>query len=139
MSKTNGKSNGRGKPSTGDGKSRDDGRDTLGQFAPGVSGNPGGRPSSVAKLLFERAVKILESKGEDGIQESERLLRALVDRGCRGDTAAAKLILDRLWPATTFVDANIAGMTAEHARSVFDVLAEDYVRDGRLPDLTDRG
>ena len=78
------------------------------RFKPGKSGNPNGRPKGAATSLdrvleqeFERLVEGDPSLGDKGrITRRRRVVRALLDAIERGDARAAKLILDRIWPAT---------------------------------------
>lgn len=62
-----------------------------GQFQPGQSGNPRGRAAgSRSKVLVA-----LDALGEG---EAEAIVRAMIDKTKDGDAAAAKAILDRVWP-----------------------------------------
>lgn len=142
MSKTNGKRNGRknGKPE----KTPKTGGPDLatrtpeGKFLPGISGNPGGRPK-VARAMLELAIRLLQEQGENNMDQAEVLVRAILQRAIEGDDVAAKLILDRVWPATIQADISVTGMAAEHTLGIFDRLSEDYAAAGRLPELTNRG
>lgn len=73
---------------------QESGRDSLGRFKPGVSGNPGGRPAGVS--WRERLLRALESKPEllDAIIAKELELAVSGDPG--EATAARKHIADRL-------------------------------------------
>lgn len=62
-----------------------------GQFAPGVSGNPAGRPVG-ARHKTTLAIEALL----DG--EHEALTRAAIDKALEGDTTALRLCLDRIAP-----------------------------------------
>ena len=67
------------------------GEQNGGQFQPGQSGNPSGRPpGSRSKILIA-----LEALGEG---EAEAIVRAMIDKAKDGDAAAAKAIFDRVWP-----------------------------------------
>jgi hypothetical protein len=78
------------------------------RFRPGRSGNPKGRPAG-AETSFERILeqeldRLVEgdpSLGDGGrIPRWRRLVRAQLDATERGDARAARLVLDRIWPAT---------------------------------------
>jgi hypothetical protein len=63
----------------------------MAKFKPGVSGNPQGKkPGTVSK-----ATKLRQSIE----QHVPEILTALVEQARQGDTAAAKLLLDRALPA----------------------------------------
>lgn len=141
MSKTNGKKNGRknGKPQNTKltGKPDPATRTPEGKFLPGISGNPGGRPK-VARLMLDLAIKLLQEQDENGADKAEVLLRAVLQRAIEGDDMAAKLWLDRVWPATLQADINVQGLVAEHAIDVFGCMMQDYATAGRLPELAAR-
>jgi len=62
-----------------------------GQFQPGQSGNRTGRPAgSRSKVLVA-----LDALAEG---EAEAIVRAMAERAKEGDAAAARAILDRVWP-----------------------------------------
>ncbi|MFM0071849.1 DUF5681 domain-containing protein [Paraburkholderia sediminicola] len=63
-------------------------RNTSGRFLPGVSGNPGGRASGVARRIRE----LLEA-------DVEQFVETLKNLAIAGDPVALKLIFDRLYPA----------------------------------------
>ena len=77
------------------------------RWRPGKSGNPKGRPkgatTSLDKILEQELERLVEgdsSLGDDGrISRRRRLVRTLLDATERGDARAAKLLLDRVWPA----------------------------------------
>ena len=77
------------------------------RWRPGKSGNPKGRPkgatTSLDKILEQELERLVEgdaSLGDDGrISRRRRLVRTLLDAAERGDARAAKLLLDRVWPA----------------------------------------
>ncbi len=62
------------------------------RWAPGQSGNPGGRPRGAR----HRSTVLLERLME---RDAEGVVAAVITRALAGDVAAAKLILDRLAPA----------------------------------------
>jgi len=62
-------------------------RTAAGQFRPGCSGNPAGRPRSESAALRQK----LAERAED-------VLRAVLDAALDGDMAAARMILDRVLP-----------------------------------------
>ena len=65
------------------------GEQNGGQFQPGQSGNPGGRPpGSRSRILIG-----LEALGEG---QAEAIVRAMIGKAKDGDAAAAKAILDRV-------------------------------------------
>lgn len=65
-------------------------RNNRGQFTGGASGNPAGRPSGSGQ-----AAKLRRAIAED----MEAIITVLVKQAKSGDTAAAKLLLDRAIPA----------------------------------------
>lgn len=136
MSKTNGKAG--DPPSTGEAGVF---RDEAGRILPGSQLNPAGARKSYAAQVRVRLNGILDAVDTDDEDKRERLdvlLLSVYARAVKGDMAAAKLILDRVYPATLQIDANVTGMTSTRTLDVFDCMAADYVKAGRLPDLTDR-
>ncbi|ODT22147.1 MAG: hypothetical protein ABS35_15440 [Kaistia sp. SCN 65-12] len=63
-----------------------------GQFKPGQSGNPSGRPKGIRSK-----VTVLLDALADG--EAEEIARVMIDNAKKGDAMAARAILDRVWPA----------------------------------------
>lgn len=61
-------------------------------FMPGQSGNPAG----MAAGSRHKATKLLDAIGEAG---AESVLQATLQAAQTGDMAAARIILDRVWPA----------------------------------------
>ena len=61
-------------------------------FQPGQSGNPNGRPSGSRSNVLVA----LDTLGES---EAEEIVKATIQKAKDGDAAAAKAILDRVWPA----------------------------------------
>jgi hypothetical protein len=66
-------------------------RDPKGRWMPGQSANPAGKPRGIADLRTV-ARNLLESRQED-------LVRALIDKAAAGDTAALKIIFERVYVA----------------------------------------
>lgn len=75
------------------------GRDAGGRFAPGTSGNPGGRARR------DREIKRLLDVG------APLVLQAAIERATVGDTAAMKLVLDRGAPVPRAGGAEIGPQT----------------------------
>lgn len=110
-----------------------------GRFAPGHSGNPTGQKRGYASKVRKALQKILDEPEPD--QEKRTKLdtfwRAIYAKSIKGDMAAARLIAERILPASFEADVNMAGMAAEGVLDVIGCIGEDYVRDGRLPDSTE--
>ena len=71
------------------------------RFQPGQSGNPGGRPRSMATV----ARKVLsEAAGEGDVTKAEAVVRRLYELALEGNVPAIKLLLDREWPAPSRSD-----------------------------------
>lgn len=136
MSKTNGKRNGRAQQAG----ARDDGRDAKGHFLPGVSGNPTGSKAGYATKVRRQLQAILEEQTTDTETRSKLdiLLRSVYAKAVKGDMVAAKLILDRIFPATLQADVNVSGMSAGRVLDVFDRMANHFVSMGELPDIVER-
>ena len=62
-----------------------------GRFAPGTSGNPNGRPKGSRHKVTRAVEALLEG-------EAEAVTRKVIERALDGDTAAQKLILERIAP-----------------------------------------
>lgn len=115
MPKKNGKANGK---APGNGTlapmASDSQRNELGQLLPGAVINPeGGRRGYAAQVRAELQ-EIMEHPIE-GTEKATRLsefLLKLYDRAMKGDMTAAKLILDRILPATIQADIRVDGLTA---------------------------
>jgi Family of unknown function (DUF5681) len=69
----------------------DSGRNQVGQWGKGRSGNPSGKPKGVRSRFTLAAEALLEG-------EAERLTRKAVELALAGDTVALRLCLDRLLP-----------------------------------------
>jgi len=85
------------------------------RFAPGRSGNPGGRPKFAAvsralrRVLAGPASVLDDVEPEPGATAADALANALVLQALRGDVAAARLVLDRAEgrvPESVRVDAS---------------------------------
>ncbi len=63
-----------------------------GRFKPGESGNPKGRPAGSKNA----ALAALDAIGEGAAQD---LLQTVIDKAKGGDMMAARILLDRVWPA----------------------------------------
>lgn len=70
-------------------------RNPDGTFAPGVSGNPGGRPKGASLTSLLRAWLDTED-AKSGKLHAELLIEALVREGKKGSSRHAKLIFDRI-------------------------------------------
>ncbi|MEO6809727.1 MAG: DUF5681 domain-containing protein [Isosphaeraceae bacterium] len=64
-------------------------------FPPGVSGNPGGRPKGTISLVTLLRRKLAEG-GDDGIQNAEAIIDALILQARCGDYRHIKEILERI-------------------------------------------
>lgn len=118
------------------GESAPDVRDTKGRFAPGQSGNPSGQKRGYASRARKALQAILEEPAtdKDSRTKLDIFWRAVYARAVtKGDMAAARLIAERILPASFEADVSMAGMTADGVLDVIGCMGEDYVRDGRLP------
>jgi len=82
-------------------KPQEQDRNKRGQFKPGVSGNPGGRPRgrpSIAASLCLLAGQDAEFEFDapEGESWAERIARVLIKRAASGDLRAASIVLERL-------------------------------------------
>ncbi len=64
-------------------------------FAPGQSGNPGGRSKS-EKLFRAALVVALKRADAQGVEAMQRLADRMVEDGLSGNTQAQALIMDRI-------------------------------------------
>jgi hypothetical protein len=67
------------------------GRDPLGRFRPGESGNPDGRPTGARNKATETAEMLLDG-------EAEALTRKALELALDGETRALRMCLDRVIP-----------------------------------------
>jgi hypothetical protein len=63
-----------------------------GQFRPGQSGNPKGRPAGSRSKMALALDALADGAAND-------IVRAMIDKAKEGDAVAARTILDRVWPA----------------------------------------
>ena len=92
-----------------------------GQFAPGVSGNPGGRPRGSRNKTTQLCADLLSG-------DAEAIVAKLIERAKKGDAVALKLCVDRLVPVRAARDrtvdvelpdiANVADLVAAAAAVV---------------------
>lgn len=79
-----------------------------GKFAPGASGNPGGKPRDGGKNLTQTRAQFrkafLEQADRKLVNSIVDVIEAVIKQAKSGDMQAAKLILDRLVPAQRAVD-----------------------------------
>ncbi|SRR6266404_5929355 len=68
------------------------GKAKRGQFKPGQSGNPTGRPRGARNAATVAAEALLDG-------EAEALTRKAIDLALKGDTVAMRLCLERIMPA----------------------------------------
>lgn len=71
-------------------------RNEKGQFVPGVSGNPAGKPPGTKHMstLLEEAIKKVAEGSDD--PEDLQIVKALIKKAKSGDISAIKEIWDRL-------------------------------------------
>jgi len=95
------------------------------RFQPGQSGNPKGRP---------RGVRTWQSKTREALaKEIPALFEALIEKARSGDTAAAKLILDRCLPPLRPIDSTLKLPPGEGSRSDQGDRAIEAVLGGTIP------
>lgn len=92
------------------------GRKQGGQFAPGQSGNPKGRPVG-ARHKTTLAIEELMGK------EHEALTRKAIDKAKEGDVTALRLCLDRLAPARKDSPVSIALPVVRNAADAVEASA----------------
>lgn len=85
-----------------------------GKFAPGASGNPGGKPRDGGKNLTQTRAQFrkafLEQADRKLVNSIVDVIEAVIKQAKSGDMTAAKLILDRLVPAQRAVDGDRKGI-----------------------------
>ena len=104
----------------------------------GPSANPGGRPriASEFREILEAELRQVVDDGDH--TRMDALIRTLVDDAIDGNCHAQEFILDRIAPATAFVEqTNRRGMTAPEALGVLEVIRNQYVRTGEWPNVCD--
>jgi hypothetical protein len=82
-------------------KPQEQGRNRRGQFRPGVSGNPGGRPRGRPSVVEElRRIAATEAEyspfAPEGETWVERIARRIVEGASNGDARLVAIVLDRL-------------------------------------------
>ena len=95
-------------------KTAGNGRTVTGQFAPGNSGGPGRPPGYDFRTILRDAMAKEGKSAEDMVAEITRSLRLSASLG---DTAAAKLLLDR----TCGKEADAVDMNVNDLRQLSDV------------------
>lgn len=69
--------------------------ENLKPFKKGQTGNPNGRPRKLPKL--EELIDKVFGEEKDGMTAAEAILKALRAKAAKGDTVAAKEVLDRCY------------------------------------------
>jgi hypothetical protein len=82
-------------------KPQKEGRNRRGQFLPGTSGNPAGRPTgrqSIATALRDLAGELAPARRGAPVGETvaERIARDLLERAAAGDLRAVSIVLERI-------------------------------------------
>ena len=80
-------------------------------FRKGQSGNPAGRPRGSRNV----ALVALDRIGEEAAQD---LLRSVISQARAGDMTAARIVLDRVWPARKGRPVTFAMPRLETARDI---------------------
>lgn len=110
-------------------------RSPNGHYMPGQSGNPTGQKNGYASKVRRELQSILDEKATEKETRTKLniLLRSVFARAVNGDMMAARIILDRVLPVTVQADVSMSGMAPTQVLGVFEVMAAEYARDGRLP------
>ena len=85
-------------------------------FRPGVSGNVAGRPKGSRNRATIMAKALCDSDAVD-------IVRAITAKAKRGDMVAARLVLDRLWPAPKGCTVTFPALAATDASGVVQAQA----------------
>jgi len=97
-------------------------RKPNGQFLPGKSGNPAGRPKSTTTQLRERLAK-----------EGESVIAVVLKNALAGDMAAARLILERISPplkataAPVLIDIPKLATPLQIASAIMEAVAGGHI------------
>lgn len=142
MVKPNGKRN--GKSSSGNGKggnptplaSNGCKRDAKGRVVAGSVLNPkGGRTSYATKVHAE--LQALLSAPDDTGKNLTMFIESLYAKAIGGDMQAAKLILERVCPAVTQIDAHVISESPGTVTQVFEAARIQLIESGRLAPMLD--
>ncbi len=96
------------------------------KFEKGRSGNPRGRPQgSVNHKKFKEAI----------LDNAPRIIESMIEKATAGDTAAAKLLLDRVFapmkPGDSMVDMPLTGNLSDDARRVVMAIGAQQISAGQ--------
>lgn len=141
MSGTNGKRNGKAKGKVPDPDTKDSAgvRDELGRIRPGHTLNREGGRRTHLVICRETLQQIIDAPVSEADKRSrlEAFWLNLFERSMKGDGVCSKILADRLLPATIKADLNVVGgMPAVQVVDIFALIGEDYVKAGRLQELT---
>lgn len=89
----------------------------MSKFTKGRSGNPRGRPKgSVSQKLIREAI----------LKDAPEIIESMIDKAKEGDTAAAKILLDRviapMKAGDSFVQMPLTGNLTDDARAVLSAM-----------------
>ena len=85
-------------------KTGDSGRNEQGQFKPGVSGNPKGRPPTSIVSLIAGQLKREAAKGEG--TKADAIAALAIEKAEAGEEPYFSLALQRLWPVVKQVEVS---------------------------------